>query len=142
MYPAALTGINHRPPSGVRTVIALSPGAMTDRPNPLKLNPLQARTMAILQQLARTPGAAEPPDAEGNVQLRGLPHAHGDHFHLGDALVMARDATGLGNPAVFTALIRKGLVQSKPTGMPALTPAGLAYDTGMADQVLHRGGHH
>lgn len=115
---------------------------MTDRANPLKLNTLQAKTLAILQQLARTPGIAEPPDADGSVRLRGLPHAHGDHFHVGDALVMARDATGLGNPAVFSALIRKGLLLASPSGMPALTVGGLGYDTGVADQVLHRGAHH
>lgn len=115
---------------------------MSDRTNPQKLNPLQAKTLAILQQLARTPGIAEPADAEGNVRLRGLPHAHGDHFHVGDALVMARDATGLGNPAVFSALIRKGLLQSTPEGLPALTPDGLGYETGVAHEVLHRGAHH
>ena len=40
------------------------------RANPLRLNTLQLKTLAILQELARTPGAAEPPDAEGRVALR------------------------------------------------------------------------
>lgn len=114
---------------------------MTTRPNPLKLNPLQCKTLVLLQQLARTPHFAEPPAEDGSVTVRGMPHAHGDHFHLGDAMVMARDATGLSNPAVFQALSRKGLLRPSGEGYPAVTAEGLAYDTGIADQVLHRGGH-
>jgi hypothetical protein len=113
---------------------------MPARANPLKLNPLQLRTLAILQELARSPAAA-PPDADGMVLIRGLPAPHGDHFHVGQAVVMAKDATGLANAAVFGALIRKGLVLAGPAGMPILTPDGLAYDTGIADQVLHRSSH-
>jgi hypothetical protein len=114
---------------------------MSARPNPLRLNPLQLRTLAILQQLARSSGYANPPDSDGTVLIRGLPHAHGDHFHVGDAVVLGRDATGLSNPAVFGALVRKGLLLPGPTGMPIVTPQGLAYDTGIADAVLHRADH-
>jgi hypothetical protein len=114
---------------------------MASRPNPLKLNPLQLRTLAILQQLARSSGFADPPDADGTVLIRGLPHAHGNHFHVGDAVVLGRDATGLANPAVFGALVRRGLLLAGPSGMPIMTPTGLAYDTGVADQVLRRADH-
>lgn len=114
---------------------------MADRPNPLRLNPLQLRTLAILQQLARSTGFAEPPDGDGMVLIRALPRPHGDHFHVGDAVVLARDATGLANPAVFGALVRKGLLLAGPVGMPIVTAAGLAYDTGIAAQVLHRATH-
>jgi hypothetical protein len=71
-------------------------------------------------------------------QMHTLPHAHGDHFHLGPALVSVRDATGLGNPNVVNALARKGLLLAEPTGLPVLTTEGLAYDTGIAAEILAR----
>ncbi len=114
---------------------------MPTRPNPKKLNPLQCRTLAILQQCARTPGFAESPDEAGGVLLLGMPRPHGDHFHLGDALIHARDATGLRNASVLNAMVRKGLVRVHPSGRPVLTPEGLAYDTGVAAQILHRADH-
>ena len=46
---------------------------MADRPNPLKLNPLQARTLALLQELARQPQYASPLDGDGGVMVRYLP---------------------------------------------------------------------
>ena len=114
---------------------------MAERPNPLKLNPLQAKTLTLLQELANLPDFAGPADADGNVPLRFLPEPHGDHFHLGSAVVRSRDATGLGNVSVFGALVRKGLIVAGPRGLPALTPAGLAYDTGLAEQIFHRSDH-
>jgi len=36
-------------------------------------------------------------------------------------------------------LQRKGLIRSFFPGAAILTPAGLAYDTGLADRILHRG---
>jgi hypothetical protein len=76
------------------------------------------------------------------MEILAFPHAHGDHFHLGEATVMGRDATGLENRNVWNALARKGLVKCEWPHRIALTPEGLAYDTGIADQVLHRGGGH
>lgn len=114
---------------------------MADRPNPLKLNPLQAKTLTLLQELASLPDFVGPPDADGNVPLRFLPEPHGDHFHLGTAVVRSRDATGLGNASVFGALARKGLIVPGPRGLPAVTPLGRAYDTGLAEQILHRSDH-
>ncbi len=114
---------------------------MPDRPNPLKLNPLQAKALTILQELVRQPGFAGPPEADGSVPIRTLPEPHGDHFHVGSAVVRSRDATGLFNPSVYGALARKGLVVPGPSGLPVLTPAGLAYETGLAAEVLHRADH-
>jgi hypothetical protein len=114
---------------------------MADRSNPLKLNPLQARTLALLQALARQPDMASPADGDGTVLLRGLPTPHGDHFHIGAAVVRSRDATGLANPSVYGALARKGLILAGPRGMPVLTAAGLGYDTGVVDRILHRSDH-
>jgi hypothetical protein len=114
---------------------------MAERVNPLRLNPLQARTLTLLQELARQPSFADPPDAEGTVQLRFLPEPHGDHFHIGHTVVRSSDATGLANPAVYGALARKGLLLAGPRGMPALTAAGLAYDTGLGHRILHHSDH-
>ena len=59
---------------------------MPPKANPAKLNPLQLRTLTLLQAIARMPGAASRmPD--GDVAITQFPHAHGDHFHLGDATV-------------------------------------------------------
>jgi hypothetical protein len=109
--------------------------------NPAKLNPLQLRTLTLLQAIAQIPGASGP-TPEGDTAITQFPHAHGDHFHLGDAMVNASDATGLENENVWNALHRKGLIRCAWPDQIALTPAGIAYDTGIADQILHKGGHH
>lgn len=109
--------------------------------NPLKLNPLQLKTLAILQALAKEPAFADPPDADGTVRIRKLPHPHGDHFHIGRAVVLAKDATGLANHNVYNVLARKALILAGPAGEPVLTPAGLAYETGIARAILHEAAH-
>ena len=114
---------------------------MPPRNNPAKLNPLQLRTLTLLQAIARIPGAASPMPS-GDVAITQFPHAHGDHFHLGDATVLGRDATGLENQAVWNALTRKGMIKSEWPHQIALTADGIAYDTGMAGQILHQGAHH
>jgi hypothetical protein len=115
--------------------------AMPPKINPAKLNPLQLRTLILLQAIARLPDASKP-TPEGDTEITAFPHAHGDHFHLGDHVVSSRDATGLENQNVWSALTRKGLVKSEWPHKIALTPQGVAYDTGIADQILHPGGHH
>ncbi|MCP5411490.1 MAG: hypothetical protein H6924_05065 [Alphaproteobacteria bacterium] len=119
----------------------MSAPAKTSRPNPAKLNPLQLKTLTLLQAIAQLPDAARQTE-DGNTAILAFPHAHGDHFHLGDATVMGRDATGLENQNVWNALARKGLIQCEWPHNIALTPEGVAYDTGIADQILHKGGHH
>lgn len=114
---------------------------MPPRSNPLQLNPLQLRTLTILQQMARSPRHAAPPDDTGAVRVGNFPDPHGDHYHIGDAMVLGRDATGLHNPAVFAALGRKGLVREAVPGSAVVTAAGLAYDTGLTDRLLHRADH-
>ena len=109
------------------------------RPNPKKLNPLQLKTLAILQAMAEDQQLANPPDPDGTVLIHSAPHAHGDHFHVGAAVVQARDATGLGNPNVMNALVRKGLLLAGATGAPILTAAGLSYETGIIDEIVQRG---
>jgi hypothetical protein len=111
------------------------------RANPSRLNALQLKTLAILQALARERGFAHPPDADGTVLIHTLPYAHGDHFHIGRTVVLARDATGLANPNVMNALVRKGLLLGGPAGMPILTSSGLGYETGIAASILHGAEH-
>jgi hypothetical protein len=114
---------------------------MPPKHNPLNLNALQLKTLTLLQAVARIPGAGRPAGDDGAILIADLPRPHGDHFHLGDALVMARDATGLGNPAAWAALERKGLIKSMFPDAAVLTPAGLAYDTGLEKDILHRADH-
>jgi hypothetical protein len=111
---------------------------MATKRNPLNLNPLQLKTLTLLQELAQFAGAAE---ADGAVRVEELPQPHGDHFHVGGAVALTRDATGLANIAVWAALERKGLIRSEFPDAAILTPAGLAYETGLRDQILHRGHH-
>lgn len=114
---------------------------MTPRHNPLKLNALQLRTLTILQALARLPGVAQRGERAGEIAITRFPPPHGDHFHLGEAVVMGRDATGLHKEAVWNALARKGLARAEWPHVITLTPAGLGYETGLADTILHRAGH-
>jgi len=113
---------------------------MPPKKNPLNLNPLQLRTLALLQALARIPGQARPGE-EGALLVGNLPRPHGDHFHLGDAVVMTRDAAGLYNKAAWVALERKGLIKSFFPDGAAVTAAGLAYETGVDGAILHRADH-
>jgi hypothetical protein len=114
---------------------------MAAKRNPLNLNPLQLRTLTLLQELARIAGKPAAEDAAGGLAISELPNPHGDHFHLGEAVVAARDATGLRNPGVWAALERKGLIRPKLPEAVILTPAGQDYDTGLRDAILHRASH-
>lgn len=114
---------------------------MVKKQNPLNLNPLQLKTLTILQQLARFPETSTANSETGEVMITNLPQAHGNHFHCGDAVVLGRDATGLKNESVWKALERKGLARPfYPFGI-ALTPAGVGYETGLNDRILHRADH-
>jgi len=112
---------------------------MPPRKNPLGLNALQLKTLVLLQELARLDGRPAPDSSEGHILVSGLPSPHGDHFHLGEAIVMSRDATGLANEGAWAALERKGLIKAMFPVAAVLTPAGIAYDTGLRELILHRG---
>jgi hypothetical protein len=114
---------------------------MPSKRNPLNLNPLQLKTLTLLQELARTAGKPATDEEPGGVAISQLPSPHGDHFHLGEAVVAARDATGLRNPAVWAALERKGLIRPKLPEAVILTARGQEYDTGLRDSILHRAEH-
>ena len=113
---------------------------MPPKVNPLKLNALQAKTLVLFQELARSPETSSPLESGGAI-LTSLPKPHGNHFHLGTKIVSSSDATGLENPSVWVALERKGLIVGKfPEGL-AVTPEGLAYETGLTAQILHGSDH-
>jgi hypothetical protein len=114
---------------------------MPPKANPLGLNKLQLKTLTILQELARAGRGTGAPDADGSMRLTELPAPHGDHFHVGQAVVRAADATGLSNEGVWRALERKGLARSEYPLAVVVTAAGLAYETGLRHAVLHGGGH-
>ena len=116
---------------------------MPAKRNPLNLNPLQLKTLTLLQELARIAGkpAAGDGDSDGGLAITELPDPHGDHFHLGDAVVAARDATGLHNPSVWAALERKGLIRPQLPEAVILTTLGQHYETGLRDRILHSSGH-
>lgn len=114
---------------------------MPPKHNPLGLNPLQLKTLTLLQELARIAGKPAAEDEPGGLAVTQLPSPHGDHFHLGEAVVAARDATGLRNPSVWAALERKGLIRPKLPEAVILTPLGQEYETGLRDAILHRAEH-
>src|SRR5262249_60151162 len=93
--------------------------------NPLNLNALQLKTLTLWQDLARLSGRPAPDSPQGNILVSSLPHPHGDHFHLGDAVVASRDASGLANEAAWAALQRKGLIKAMFPVAAVLTPAGI-----------------
>jgi hypothetical protein len=112
---------------------------MPPKRNPLGLNALQLKTLTLLQELARATGNSESVE-EGGIAVRP-PDPHGDHFHLGDAVVATRDATGLRNRAFWAALERKGLIRSMYPHAAVVTPRGLDYETGLREAILHKSGH-
>jgi hypothetical protein len=113
---------------------------MPPKHNPLKLNALQLRTLTLLKAMARLPEVAMP-GTNGEVIISRFPPAHGDHFHLGDAVVAGKDATGLLNEAVWNALTRKGLARADWPHQIALTPLGLGYETGLENEIVRRSPH-
>jgi len=114
---------------------------MPPKKNPLNLNPLQLKTLTLLQALSQLPGHARPGAEPGSILVSNLPHPHGDHFHVGDAAMAARDASGLTNQSVWVALERKGLIKSMFPHAATLTEQGLAYETGLHEIIFHHSAH-
>lgn len=113
---------------------------MPPKTNPLKLNPLQLRTLTLLQGLATLPTNAVR-EANGEVTITRFPQPHGDHFHLGNAVVATKDTTGLFNEAVWNALARKSLARVDWPHRITLTLDGLTYQTGLAGEIFHAANH-
>ena len=98
---------------------------------PIKLNPLQKRTLALFQRLASNPESSTENVETGEVSVSYLPEPHGDHVHVGDIVVSSNEASGFANEAVWRALERKGLITSHFPLRVILTVEGLNYDTGL-----------
>ena len=113
---------------------------MPPKNNPLKLNPLQLRTLTLLQAIASLPGGAQRLPS-GEARITQFPNAHGDHLHLGNAVVAGKDATGLYNEAVWNALTRKGLARADYPREMVLTLEGLSYDTGLGEEMFQGSNH-
>lgn len=115
---------------------------MPPKTNPLKLNNLQLKTLTILQELAGDPGITERDETTGGTRILAIPAPHGNHFHVGTRVVMTSDATGLQNEGVWLALVRKGLAAAGVFPLSiVVTPAGLGYETGLRDKILHGSDH-
>ena len=108
---------------------------MAPKSNPLRLNNLQLKTLAILQVLGASPETSTPGDNSEKI-ITSLPYPHGDHFHIADKVVSAQNATGLFNPSVWKALERKGLVRSDSEKNKILTQAGCSYETRITDEII------
>lgn len=107
----------------------------------IKLNKLQNRTLALLQELAQDPDTAIADEASGEVTIAHMPHAHGDHMHIGRFTVSSRDASGFTNPAVWTALERKGLARGNFPISITLTKTGLDFETGLLQPMAEESDH-
>ncbi|RVU34645.1 hypothetical protein EOI86_17460 [Hwanghaeella grinnelliae] len=107
---------------------------MAPRINPLKLNKLQLRTLALVQVLINEAGQGMRDPETGDVILPSLPAPHGDHVHIGPYVVSAREISGFSNKGVWAALARKGLARGGPP--VTITAEGLAYDTGLSEQFV------
>lgn len=107
----------------------------------IKLNALQSKTLILLQILARDPDSSSPAGEKGDIRITRLPHAHGNHMHVGDYVVASRDASGLNNKSVWIALSRKGLVRESWENEIILTAAGLEYSTGLEKNFMTASDH-
>ena len=114
---------------------------MLTKRNPKKLNKLQLKTLAILQEFAQSELAA-PGENEGEMKINQIPHPHNDHFHVASGVVLTKDATGLFNRSVWAALIRKGLMHNEVFPLSTtLTSEGVNYDTGIKERIVHSRDH-
>ena len=102
----------------------------------IKLNPLQSKTLVLLKVLARDDNSSMAGEAEGDRKILSLPHAHGNHMHVGEFVVSAKDASGLTNPSVWKALARKGFVKDNWPNEMVITKAGLEFSTGLEDKFM------
>jgi len=109
---------------------------MPPKKNPLKLNKLQQRTLALAQVLAADPNTSKTNEKTGETTLLQLPHAHGSHVHVGPYTVTAKDASGFSNPAVWVVLERKGLARADGLACVVLTKEGQEYNTGLGDKFF------
>ncbi len=109
---------------------------MPPKAKPLKLNPLQSKTLALLQILAKDADSSIHLEDSEDIRITRLPHAHGNHMHVGKFVVSSKDASGLSNQSVWAALARKGLVRENWSEEIVITVEGLAFSTGLEDKFV------
>ncbi|MCR9213131.1 MAG: hypothetical protein NXI13_05395 [Proteobacteria bacterium] len=114
---------------------------MASQMKKMKLNALQSKTLVLLQILARDEESSAPVEGTENVRITRLPHAHGNHMHVGEFVVSSKDASGLTNKSVWIALARKGLVQEGWEQEIQITPEGLAFSTGLESKFVEMSDH-
>lgn len=103
--------------------------------NKIKLNALQNKTLALFQELAKSPETSMQLEDSSEVAIMFIPKPHGNHVHIGRYVVSAKDASGFTNEKVWQALARKGLARSEFPSRIILTQMGLDYDTGFSDDL-------
>lgn len=108
---------------------------------PVKLNALQKRTLALIQELAEESDLGLKDESSGNIRVHIHLHSHHDHVHIGRFTVSTRFASGLQNQNVWTALERKGLIVGQFPVSLDLTPEGQAVKTGVRQQMLEHSDH-
>jgi hypothetical protein len=101
----------------------------------IKLNSLQNKTLALLQELAKSPEHSTTHPETKEVNVAYLPQSHGNHFHIGRYVVTAKDASGFTNEIVWKALEKKGLARSNYPINITLTLQGLDFETGFEDKL-------
>lgn len=106
----------------------------------LKLNALQGRTLALLQELAVDEELATD-HPEGGRTIHAVPEPHGNHVHIGRLTVSSRFASGLMNENVWKALERKALVTGHFPYQITLLPAGIEHETGIREKMLEESDH-
>jgi len=98
-----------------------------------KLNALQNRTLALFQELARSEETSVRVEGSDDISIMYIALPHGNHVHIGNFVVSAREASGFNNEMVWKALERKGLAKSEYPHRLILNSHGLRYKTGFED---------
>ena len=93
---ASLTAFDCGRPGCMVPAVFFSGPSMPPKANPAKLNPLQLRTLTLLQAIARIPGAVQP-DAGWRHRHHPVPACPWRSFPSGRCHRASRDATGLEN---------------------------------------------
>ena len=108
---------------------------MPMRKNPLRLNKLQLRTLALTQLMAKDKELSETNPGDDEVTVSTVPSPAGGTVQIGSIAFSARDASGLSNPSVWKALERKGIIRFDSSLRIVVTATGLNYDTGLGDKL-------
>lgn len=114
---------------------------MVKKTKPVKLNSLQSKTLVILQILAKDSESSTDVAESKDRKITRLPHAHGNHMHVGEFVVSSKDASGLTNKSVWVALARKGMVRENWQDEIILTEEGLAFSTGLEHKFISPSDH-